>query len=80
MASLATFSLDRHVFEHERSLQIAMALEADRVLSGFGTQRTVEERPVGVVAIRAADQALVDAMTERFVKIRGFFGVALITE
>ncbi len=55
VAGLTALGLYRHMFEYERPLQVAMALEADRVLSGFGAQRTTERRAVLIVAIRAAD-------------------------
>lgn len=80
VTSLAALSLDRHMFEDERSLKATMALEADRILSRFGAQRTIQWRAVGVVAIGAADQSFIDAMTEGLIEVRRGFGVALIAE
>ena len=65
MARNATFSFDWRMFPGEWTGLIRVAVEADLILCGGGTQLVPHKTTVLVVAIAAGNQAFIHAMVER---------------
>ena len=64
MAGDAAFSLDWRMFPGEWTSLVCVAVKADLVLCGGGTQLMPHKTTVLVVAIAAGDQAFIHAMVE----------------
>jgi hypothetical protein len=65
MARDAAFSFDWRMFPGEGTGLVRVAVEADLVLCGGGTQLVPHKTTVLVMAIAAGDQAFIHAMVER---------------
>src|ERR1700690_1531557 len=80
VATAAALGFDRHMLVDERPLLVDMALVANRISAGQGTQLPNRRRAMWVMAVVALHQTLVDAVVIRFGKIRLGRGVASITQ
>src|SRR4051812_26673290 len=76
MAAHAAFRLDRRMLEDEWTSLLGMALEADLVLCGSGTQLCAQVSAVRIVAVVALHQAFVHAMMEGLAELRLHFQMA----
>ena len=70
MTGDAPFRLCDRMLEHKRSLLLEVAFEANRILGRGCAQLPCEEASVRVMAIRAAEQTLIDAVSEGSGKFR----------
>ena len=80
MAGNAAFSLDGGMFPGKGTSFVRMAVEADLVLRGGGTQLVLHKAAVLVVAVAATDQAFIHAMVKWLGKIRLDFKMAAVTQ
>lgn len=80
MASGATLSPDRSVLEREWPTHINVALGADGVLVGRGSQIDQIERAVRVMAVGALDQAFIHPVVNRQIELRFLVSVAPVAE
>src|SRR5579864_746433 len=80
VAGDAAFRLHRFVLESEWACLVSMALEANLVLGGGGTQLLGQEAAVLVMTIGALHQPLVDAMPEGTGKVLLDLGVAAVAK
>ena len=51
VAGLAPFGFDGDMFEHEWSLETAMALETNGIIRGFLAYRANQRRAMGIMAV-----------------------------
>ena len=68
------------MLEYKRSLLVRVAFEADRVLRRRGPHLFWSNRAVWIVAVRALDKPLIDAMVERHLELRLLLQVAGVAE
>jgi hypothetical protein len=68
------------MLEYKRSLLVCVAFEADRVLRCRAPHLLWSNRAVWIVAVRALDQPLIDAMMERHLELWLLLQVAGIAE
>ena len=68
------------MLEYKRSLLVGVAFEADGVLCRRGPNLFWSNRAVWIVAVRALDKPLIDAMVERHLELRLLLQVAGIAE
>jgi hypothetical protein len=80
MAGYATLCLDRLVLEHEGSLLVRMARVANRVPRCRRAQLLANEPAMGVVTIRALNEAFFHAMVKRHIELWLHFLMAGIAE
>ena len=80
MAGDAAFSLDGGVFPGKGTGLVRVAVEADLVLCGGGTQLVPHKTAMLVVAVAATDQAFIHAMVKWLGKIRLNFQMAAVTK
>ena len=80
MAGDAAFSLDGGMFPGEGTSLVRMAVEADHVLRGGGTQLVPHESTMLVVAVGATYQAFIHAMMKWLGEIRLNLKMAAVTK
>ena len=80
MTGDAALGLHRRVLESERPGLVGMAVEANHVLRGCGSELMRQETAVRIVAVVAGDEPFVDAMMERFGKVGFDLQVAGVAE
>lgn len=80
MTGHASFRLHRRVLVSERPGLVGMAVKANHVLRGCGSELMRQETAVRIVAVIAGDQPFVDAMVERFGKVGFDLQVAGVAE
>ena len=80
MAGDATFSLDGGMFPGKGTSLVRMAVEADHVLRGGGTQLVPHESAMLVVAVGATYQAFIHAMMKWLGEVRLNFKMAAVTK
>lgn len=80
VAGRAAFHLHRFVLVDEWSLFVRVALKADEVLRGRGTQLSGEKPAVRIVAVRALHQSFIDTVMERSSELLLGFQVAAVTK
>ena len=80
VASNAAFSLDGGMFPGEGTSLVSMAVEADHVLCGGGTQLVLHKAAVLVVAVTAGNQAVVHPMVKGLGEVRLNFKMAAVTQ
>lgn len=80
VAGRTAFSLDRRVFKDERSGLRLVAAAANLLLRDCSPQFPVEETPVLIVTIGAAQQFLFHSMMERPAKLAPRFGMTCLAQ
>lgn len=80
MAGDAAFSLDGGMFPGKGTSLVRVAVEADLVLRGGGTQLVLHKAAVLVVAVAAGNQSFIHAMVKRLGEIRLNFKMAAVTK
>lgn len=80
VAGDASFCFHGRMFKDKWTRLFRVAGEADLVLRRGGTQLPGQETTMRVVAIRACQQAFIDAMVNRSGELRFYFSVAPVTE
>jgi len=80
VAGRTTFDFHRFVLEDERPLLVGVASKANRILRRRSPYLLGTNRTVRIVAVRASNQALVDAMVEGHLELGFLLQMAGVTK